>query len=239
MGSHGDVVPTLAMNTSMKILPLPLLIGFVLSALLFYLFPQIDLWTSGLFYTPSEGFFWAQLPMVRFVYNAIPVFTTIMVLVLIALLLYSGVKRRPVWQLNRRAYAYLLLVLLIGPGLLSTVFKDNWHRARPSTIEQFGGQLQFSPAYVISDQCGSNCSFFSGHPTSLYFFIAVALVAPPAQRRKFMVFAIVGGLLVGLVRIIQGGHFLSDVLTSGFMVASTAYVLHWWMFTRRSLSPRQ
>jgi len=215
-------------------LPPSLLISFVLVSLGFYLFPQLDLWISGLFYTQQQGFYLADNPLVVFIYNMIPVLTTFMSLFLLTLLAYTWIKGRKALGLDKKAYAYLLLVLLIGPGVLSSVFKDNWHRARPINIEQFGGQSSFSPAYVISDQCDTNCSFFSGHPTSLYFFIAVALVAPPAYRRRFMLLAIAGGLLVGLGRIIQGGHFFSDVITSGFMVAITAYLLYWWMYTRPS-----
>jgi lipid A 4'-phosphatase len=216
----------------MRILPPALLFGFVLVSLAFYLFPQIDLWVSGLFYTPERGFYLADNPLVVFIYNVIPILTTAMSIALIGLLLYTWLKRRTALGLNQRAYAYLLLVLLLGPGLLSSIFKDNWHRARPATIEQFGGELQFSRAFVISDQCDNNCSFFSGHPTSLYFFIAVALVAPPIYRRRFMALAISGGLIVGLGRVIQGGHFFSDVITSGFMVAATAYLLYWLMYRR-------
>ena len=213
----------------MSLLPRPLLFSFVLVSLTFYLFPQIDLWVSGLFYTKEQGFYLAEQPLVVFIYNAIPVFTTAMALFLIGLLLYTWLKRRTALGLNQRAYVYLLLVLLVGPGLLSSIFKDNWHRARPISIEQFGGEQQFTPAFVITDQCDTNCSFFSGHPTSLYFFIAVALVAPPVYRRRFMTLAIAGGLIVGLGRVVQGGHFFSDVITSGFMVATTAYLLHWLM----------
>lgn len=216
-----------------KIVPLPLIISFILVSIIFIVFPQIDLWVTGLFYDPAEGFYLAQNSLVRFIYKAIPVFTTAMVLALIALLLFTWLKRRKVASLDSRAYAYLLLVLIIGPGLLSTLFKDNWHRARPHMVEQFGGDKAFSPAFVISDQCGENCSFFSGHPTSLYFFIAVALVAPLPYRRRIMAFAIGGGVIVGLGRVIQGGHFFSDVTISGFMVATTAYLLHWWMYRRQ------
>jgi lipid A 4'-phosphatase len=218
----------------MRILPPSLLISFVLVALAFYLFPQVDLWFSNLFYTPEQGFYLGDNPVVVFIYLAIPIFTTIMSLSLIGLLVYTWLKGRRVLGLDKKAYTYLLLVLLIGPGLLSSIFKDNWHRARPASIEQFGGNLQFTPAYVISDQCDTNCSFFSGHPTSLYFFIAVALVAPPAYRRRFMILAIGGGLVVGLGRVMQGGHFFSDVITSGFMVAMTAYLLYWWMYRKQA-----
>lgn len=218
----------------MRILPYTLLLSFVLVSLGFYLFPQVDLWVSGLFYRSDEGFYLGANPLVLFSYKMIPVLTTIISAALIGLLIYTWIKGRKVLSLDKKAYAYLLLVLLIGPGLLSSVFKDNWHRARPITIEQFGGQSSFSPAYVISDQCDNNCSFFSGHPTTLYFFIAVALVAPPAYRRRFMLLAISGGLLVGLGRIIQGGHFFSDIIISGFMVAITAYLMHWLMYRKQN-----
>src|SRR5579859_2147094 len=42
------------------------------AAALFLLAPGIDLWASGLFYRPGEGFFLADLGVVRALYRAVP-----------------------------------------------------------------------------------------------------------------------------------------------------------------------
>ncbi len=212
-------------------IPKGLLASFILVSLFFYFVPQVDLWVSGLFYKSDSGFYLDKMSWVRFVYQGIPVLTVFMVVCLVVAILFTWIGRRNLCGLGLKVYVYLLLVLSLGPGLLSAIFKDYWGRARPESIVQFGGHNHFSAAYQMVNECGVNCSFFSGHPTTIYFFIAVALIVPMRYRRMVMSSAILGGLFVGLVRVVQGGHFLSDIVISGFMVAVTAYILHWLMFT--------
>ena len=207
-----------------------LLFAFVITSIVFVLFPVIDIFTSSIFYKADIGFYLSDNPFVMFLYRGIPIFTTVVVVTVIGCLIGSWSGKKHIFSLSKKAYIYLLLVMFIGPGLLNTISKDNWGRARPVMIEQFGGDREFTPAFVMTDQCDKNCSFFSGHPTSVFFFIAVALVSPLRFRRKIMGFAIVGGGLVGLGRVIQGGHFLSDIVTSGFFVAITSYIIYWLMF---------
>ena len=48
--------------------------------------------------------------------------------------------------------------------------------------------------------------------------IAFALLAPPPWRRAAVAAAVLFGGMVGVVRIAQGGHFLSDVVVSALLV---------------------
>ena len=42
-----------------------------------------------------------------------------------------------------------IVSFIMGPGILvNSVFKDHWGRARPVTVEQFGGDLVFSPVWT-------------------------------------------------------------------------------------------
>ena len=48
----------------------------------------------------------------------------------------------------------LVLGPIIGCGLIANFyFKDNWGRARPYQIEEFGGNLIYTPPLIKSDQC--------------------------------------------------------------------------------------
>ena len=112
--------------------------------------------------------------------------------------------------------------------MVNTLLKDNWGRPRPSTIVEFSGPNHYVPPLLPSDQCPENCSFPSGHAALGFWLVAFAFLAPPRRRRPAMVAALVFGGLVGLVRIAQGGHFLSDVIFSGVIVVG----LTRWLYVR-------
>jgi lipid A 4'-phosphatase len=195
-------------------------------------FPHIDLAIAGLFYDPFDGFYLRENPFVRLVFHGVPWITRTMVVSLLLFLLAAWTiwRKRAFFFRQRRAALYLLLVMIIGPGLLvNTLFKDQWGRARPSQIEEFGGTKQFTRAAIPADQCTKNCSFVSGHASVGFFFLAFAFVWP----RRQVLWLVVGtslGLGIGLVRILQGGHFFSDVIFCGIVVYLTARVLHTAMF---------
>jgi lipid A 4'-phosphatase len=206
---------------------LPIIAGGLLVAL-----PQIDLTVAGWFYDPFDGFFLKDHPLARFVFDLVPWVSRTVLLGLVVFLLLAWTWRRghPFFVAHRKAMAYLLLVALAGPLLLvNTVFKDHWGRARPSQIEQFGGDKQFTRAAVPADQCVKNCSFVSGHASTGFFFLAPAFVYP-RRRRLWLAAGAAAGLGTGLVRIVQGGHFVSDVVFSGIVVYLTARVLHALMY---------
>jgi len=190
--------------------------------------PQIDIAIAGLFYDPFDGFYLREHPFVRLVFTGVPWITRTVVVSLMLFLLAAWTiwRRRKFFSRQRRAALYLLLVMIIGPGLLvNTVFKDHWGRARPSQVEAFGGTKQFTRAAIPADQCEKNCSFVSGHASVGFFFLAFAFVWP--RRRVLWLAAGTGlGLGIGLVRIMQGGHFFSDVIFCGIVVYLSARVLH-------------
>jgi len=195
-------------------------------------FPHIDLTIAGQFHDPIDGFYLRDNPLVRLVYHGVPWITRTVVVSLVLFLLAAWTfwRRRAFFSRQRRAALYLLLVMIVGPGLLvNTLFKDNWGRARPSQVEQFGGTKQFTRAALPADQCAKNCSFVSGHASVGFFFLAFAFVWP--RRRVLWLVAGTGlGLGIGLVRIMQGGHFFSDVIFCGIVVYLSALVLHAMIF---------
>jgi len=199
-------------------------------------FPQIDLAVAGAFYDPAGGFILKNQPLVRLVYDIVPWISRVVLAALLVFLLLarSTHRRHPFFLAHRKAMTYLLLVALVGPLLLvNGVFKEYWGRARPSQIEQFGGERQFTRAAVPADQCRKNCSFVSGHASTGFFFLAPAFVYT-RRRRMWLVTGSTAGLLVGFVRIVQGGHFLSDVIFSGIVVYLTAVALHALMYRQRA-----
>lgn len=208
------------------------LLLLALPGLLLVAAPQLDLAVAGLFYDPFDGFFLRPLAIVRFVYSSVWWISAGVLVALLGFLLASWTthrRREPVIR-QRRTALYLLLVMLLGPGLLvNGVFKDHWGRARPSQVAEFGGNKQFTRAAVPADQCAKNCSFVSGHASVGFYFLALAF-ALPRRRALWLTIGTVAGLGIGFVRIVQGGHFLSDVLFAGIVVYLTAWVLHALLF---------
>lgn len=213
--------------------PLLMIAGLALAlALAFRLAPQIDLWFSGMFFDPQHGFFLQDSPPVRFSYQLfryLPLFVVPLLLwLLFASWHWGGTHERQL----RRCLAFLLVVLLLGPGLLvNEVLKNHSGRARPDQVEQFGGNRQFTPAFVVADQCDKNCSFVSGHAAMGFFFMTLAW---PLRNRRWLLYGGLIGALVGLGRIIQGAHFLSDVTFSGIAVYLSALLCARWMLGRWS-----
>jgi lipid A 4'-phosphatase len=191
--------------------------------LAFWQMPAIDLWFSGLFWRPGEGFFLADLAPVQWSYAIFRDIPYVLVPLLAWLFLASWVWARRSEVALRRGLLFLFLVMAIGPGLLvNEVFKAESGRARPATVQQFEGTRQFTPAFEPSDQCSSNCSFVSGHAAMGFFFLAFAWVL---RDRRWLYWGAAIGLLVGLGRMMQGAHFLSDVLFGYPVVYLTALLL--------------
>lgn len=183
-------------------------------------FPQIDIGVSGLFFQPETRTFVLRThPLGDFVRKTLPLILFVLAAAIALAGLGAAWRKRPVAGLSPRLAAFVVAALALGPGLVvNTLFKDNWGRPRPSTIVEFGGQSHYVRAGWPSNQCPDNCSFPSGHAALGFWMVAVALAAPAAWRRPAVIAALVFGTAVGVVRIAQGGHFLSDVVFSGVIV---------------------
>ena len=199
--------------------------------LLFVLFPQIDLWVSSLFY--HHGFYLKKASLAQAIYKT-TIFITAGIGIALLVLLIGELIAKKEW-VSKKVLIYLLLVLLLGPGLIvNTLFKNHFGRARPSQIQRFGGTKKFTPALIITDQCQKNCSFSSGHAAAAFYFLALV----PLLRGRAKLWALAGALLwgsiVSAVRILQGGHFLSDVYCSAVVVWGVSVGLYYLMFERNN-----
>lgn len=200
---------------------------FILLGVLFFFFPEIDIWFSGLFFENGE-FYLRNHPLVVFVYDVTHPIIALFFLGVLGLLLYSLVTKRSLFSIKRSALVFMLVSIIMAPGVVvNLTLKDNVDRARPKHVTQFGGDKQFTPAFVISDQCVSNCSFVCGHAAAGFSFIALALIYSGKTRRRIFVTAVTVGFLIGLVRVMQGGHFLSDVFFSFFFTYLTIRLLYY------------
>ena len=127
---------------------------------------------------------------------------------------------------------YLLLVIVLGPGLLiNGVIKGYASRPRPGDTITLGGAQQYVPPLQVGNSLLFK-SFPSGHAASAFMFVGFFFLFRH-RRRKLALFALGGsiffGLLMGSARIMQGGHYLSDILWAGFLTYLTALVIYYFL----------
>jgi lipid A 4'-phosphatase len=201
----------------------------VLLGLAFYFAPGIDLGVSSLFYTPAKGFVLgsrSSTKVLPFIPWVTIVFVTLLLLLLMGNLVAGWRNRQPTAHLQSiQRTLFLLLTLILGPGLLiNVILKNQTGRTRPNRVEAFGGDRQFTPAFVTTGACKSNCSFVSGDAAMGYYFLAFLFVARK-RRWAIALAAYTLGTAIGVLRIAQGAHFLSDVIFAGFFTYLVAWVL--------------
>jgi lipid A 4'-phosphatase len=131
-------------------------------------------------------------------------------------LLASCFWPRASWARWRRQIAFLAVALALGPGLAVTLLKDHWGRARPSQVLEPGPETRFTPPLLPAAECSRNCAFVSGHAAMGFYLTAVGL-AFPRHRRAWLAAGLAAGTAIGVLRLAQGAHFLSDIVFAGIL----------------------
>jgi lipid A 4'-phosphatase len=182
----------------------------VLAALLPTLWTTLDLQAAAIFAGPQAPVQAVNWWWVEWINAWVPaVFRIVLVIALLGWLMAHAQSR---WQAWRLPLAFVVIAGVLGPGIVvNWVFKENWQRARPYQVENFGGAQKFSRAAVPSDQCDNNCSFVSGHVACGVFLVSLGLVHRRRQRR-WAAAGVVSGLVIGFSRMADVAHWLSDVL---------------------------
>lgn len=207
---------------------------------LFNLWPGLDLTLSAALHDAGnpQRFPFGRWAVVHGVYLVVPWIGRLGLVVALGLLAHRATPPR--W---RRRAAAMTLMLVLGLWLVVNVgLKDQWGRPRPVDVTAFGGPHPFQPAGRPSALCPSNCSFVSGHAATGFALGAIGLLGAPATRRRWRRLGWAAGLLIGLGRVLQGHHFVSDVLGAGLAIGGTGLLIrHGWVLWRcqRRLHHRQ
>lgn len=180
-----------------------------------FIFPGLDIQISEVFYNGQSAFTYGQNKFLLSVFHFVPLLTYTAAIIYITVLLCQFFFRRKVSKI----ILYLILTMVIGPGLIvNSLLKENFGRARPRDIIEFGGNLSFEKALIISNQCQTNCSFTSGHAAAAYYFTNLSFIVPRRRFARYFLPAMLYGTLVGIMRIAQGGHFASDIAFSCLII---------------------
>lgn len=218
------------LNQNFLNVPFYLWFSFIIFSSFFVLFPQIDIFFSSLFY--EDGFNLKGSLYERFFYSSVPIVVSTLAVSSIGLFLYNFIFKKNILNLDAKKIIYIILVLSLAPGLIvNATLKENWGRARPGQIVEFGGEKTFTPAFVISNQEGN--SFSSGHGSAAFSVLGFALLLRK-NRKLWIALALSYGVAVSFARIIGGGHFLSDNVTSFFVVYITTHILYYFLIEKES-----
>ncbi len=204
----------------------PVLILLFIS-IIFWL-TNLDIYLESLFYKQGSGWYLKDYFLVQWLYDYGQYPGIICSVTGLVGLIFSFIIPR--WRRYRKVFAFLFLLMLIGSLLLvNFTFKDHWGRPRPREIVQFGGEYDFVEHWLMGPT-GPNSSFPSGHAAAAFYMIFPYFLLRDNRRKLAQFFLITGvgyGLLMGLGRMIQGGHFASDVIYSGGFMYLTGLVLYY------------
>jgi lipid A 4'-phosphatase len=137
---------------------------------------------------------------------------------------------------HRQLAMFVALSMALGPGLVvNGIFKEYYGRPRPVQVTEFGGERQFAP--VWEPHFGEDGkSFPSGHASMGFFWLTFAVFYAERNRRlavAFALLALVHGACMGFARIVQGGHWFSDVIWA----AGMDYLTAWFLYRALKMSP--
>lgn len=210
------------------------ILAFISFCIWFYIFktwPEIDLYIANLFFDgkkfPLSMEYTAIIKIIdRFIeFGCIALWITFIVKLAKKEHKNHGLKYTPLM----RKLVYVSSVGLLGSVGAVHFIKRYIMRCRPNYIELFGGPSPFTEIWMrnMSDAVNaSKCvSFVSGHSAIGFLIYAIAFTLPTNKRFKFILLGTLVGCLFGFIRMIQGQHFLSDVIFSGYVVYFSAVVL--------------
>ena len=199
---------------------------FGIATVPFYFF-NIDLSAQALLYGKVEGWKYAAHPAALFFYKygAVPgLIAAIAASVVFALgFAYEGILK------YRKISVIMLLTLALGPGLfVNVLLKSYYGRPRPRDVAEFGGKWQHKPP-LVPGKPGQGHSFPSGHASMGFVFLALYVYYRERNKAAsygWLAGASVFGAAIGAARMVQGGHFLSDVLWAGGITLLTAEAIN-------------
>jgi lipid A 4'-phosphatase len=212
----------------------PRLAWVLLFLLLFFVvFAYLDIVVSGLFYDLDAGV-WIlhDNAVIEFLRRGFLLADKIILAAVVILYLVFEISKKQIAIINRKSFSLILLVAALGVGLLvNGILKNNFDRARPEAVVQLGGDKVFTPAFMITDQCETNCSFVSGDASACFWIFCLAILIKNSRYRRIAIdLSLFYGLTMGAFRIMQGKHFLSDIIFAGAIMIILTLVLYRYIY---------
>ena len=204
------------------------LLLIILTLMLFQIFPQWDVKSATHFHVAGNTFLWSNSAWANSLRHIL--YDGVALIMVVMAILGILAKWQPAWQrwVRWQTALFIILSFALGPGLMvNAILKNHWGRPRPHQIIQLGGTMHFEPAGTPGGQCPTNCSFVCGDASVVFAFWAfLPFIRRRWRRISYGILILAAGSFMGLVRMAQGGHFLSDVILSGLVVYLVIWLLH-------------
>jgi lipid A 4'-phosphatase len=228
--------------------------GLFFALAVFSKLPGLDLLVSERYFVQGQGFVHAQDPVVQWLYVWTPWLGRGLLVGLVTVSLFGrrlgawisrqGPGQNPeTWGRwgrfmagsGRHTAILATCAALLGPGLIiEGLFKNTVGRPRPVQVDVFGGPAVYQGPFAIGAEPGSHKSFCSSHAATGFALMGLGLGCGPVWRRRWFLIGTVAGAVVGMGRILQGGHYLSDIIFAFYVVwLSCEWVA--WMDHRRTM----
>lgn len=203
----------------------------VVAGLIFMLHPGLDIAISRSFLNANGKFWMARSDFWQGLRELFMRGFTIWYIVIVLSGVLALRVRKPVLSLDWQRWLYLGVCSLIGPLLLvNIILKEMWGRWRPREIVELGGQESFTSVLNAGGSCFDNCSFVSGEVASMVMIFMALALATRHWRPIHYALAVLLGALEAFIRVGQGGHFTSDAIFAGVLMALVACAVHFWFF---------
>ncbi len=198
---------------------------FILTIIVVFLFmlllsvgPTLDIYLSSLFYYGKNQFLLQSYYDITVLFRKILLRLVIIYILILPIIsiffpikqLYCGYKFKTKDLIFLWFSVFVNLVIVIN-----LFFKNLWGRARPDDVIQLGGKEIFTAWFQISDACARNCSFVSGDAAVGFSIIVLYFLT---KKNIFFWLSLMFGFSFGIIRILEGGHFTSDVLAGMLIV---------------------
>jgi len=177
----------------------------------------LDIKTSSLLFNKTALWIYYNYPLWTFLYRYGQVLPNLIGITAALMLTGSFITKKLSFAKNRAMFA--LIVFLLGPGLIVQTLKVTWGRPRPVETIEYGGNFEFrtpfEPNFALAGNRKDGNSFPSGHAAAGFYTMALYFIF---RKRWIFALTFVYGAAMGAARMVQGGHYLSDIVSSFFIV---------------------
>ena len=187
--------------------------------------PSLDLYASALFYRGESQFELQSFDLASILFRDI-VLPLILIYILVLPIVGHFIKIDKIffnYKFSIKEIVLLWISQIISVLIfVNLILKNFWGRARPNDVVELGGKEFFSPWFEIRNACETNCSFVSGDASVGFSVIILYLIT---KKIIFLYASFVAGFVFGLIRIMAGGHFLSDIFFAGIFIVILNIIL--------------
>ena len=200
------------------------IIVFFILAVFVSVSPEIDIFISKYFYYGNNQFLIQNYYFVSIFFRKI-LLPTLLLYVFIAPIISMFLPIQKIYFDYKFSLRDVFVIWFSGIFtmiLIVNVFlKNMWGRVRPNDVIAFGGDEKFTPWYEFGGGCVSNCSFVSGDASVGFLLILFYFIT----KKIFYIYLAIGlGSVLGLIRIMAGGHFFSDIIFAQIVVTVSVLV---------------